>query len=281
MRKWIKSLMLLAALFLVTILAVIYGGFRMFKGAPDWYRRSVMSPARREVLARRAFNKFADIQNAAALARQNQMTASSNDPSSPSAPLVVSFSDDELNAFFEKWANYANWKANYERYVEDPIIFIQDHHIIIAGRVNDLDAVVSLQFAPRIDGAGKLDLDLERVLAGRLPLPDLVVDPYKDRLTATLRADLPRWRSQAAIDADGAANSQLISAAMARLFIHTMDHTPADAILFLPLVERHANVPVRICQISISDHNVTMTVLPLDAKGREPVLESIKRKDER
>jgi hypothetical protein len=283
MRKWIKSLMLLAALLLVAILAAVYGGVRMFKAAPDWYHRSSISAAQRELLARRAFNKFADIQNAAALSRRNEIAAQTNQGAGGAATLpasiLVSFSDDELNAFFEKWANYANWKSNYDRYVGDPLIILQDQRLILAGQVKDLDAVVSLELDPRIDTDGRLDLHLDRILAGRLPLPQVFIGPYKERLTASLRANLPRWRQLAAIDSDGAANSDLISASMARLFIHALDHSSADPVLFLPLVERHANVPVRICGVKVEDHTVTMTVLPLDAKERAALLERIRAEE--
>jgi hypothetical protein len=279
MRKWIKSLMLLVALLLVIILAVVYGSFRLFKGAPDWYHRWAVSPADREVLARQAFNKFANIQNAAALARRDEIAGqAANSPSLP-VPIVVSFSDDELNAFFEKWANYANWKSNYDRYVQDPLIILQEGHLILAGQVLDLDAVVSLELNPRIDPDGRLDLRLDRVLAGRLPLPGMLIGPYKARLTATLRQNLPRWRQQAAIDSDGTANSALISASMARLFIHTLDHTSADPILFLPLVQSHANVPVRVCDVKLDDHNLTMTVLPLNAGERQALVKRIKAEE--
>jgi uncharacterized protein YpmS len=275
MRKWIKSLMLLVALLLVTILAVVYGSFRLFKGAPDWYHRSAVSLAQRELLARQAFNKFADIQNAAALARRDEIAGASASSSSTPTPIVVSFSDDELNAFFEKWANYANWKSNYDRYVQDPLIILEDGHLILAGQVLDLDAVVSLQLNPRIDADGRLDLRLDRVLAGRLPLPRFFIGPYKDRLTASLRRNLPRWQHFAAIDSDGTANSALISASMARLFIHTLDHTSADPILFLPLVQSHANVPVRVSDVKLEDHNLTMTVLPLSAGEREALVKRV------
>jgi hypothetical protein len=274
MRKWIKSLMLLVALLLIAVLAVVYGSFRLFKGAPDWYRRFPVSLAQRELLAREAFNKFADIQNAAALARRNEIAGAPGDAANAPAPIVVSFSDDELNAFFEKWANYANWKSNYDRYVQDPLIILQDGQLILAGQVLDLE------LNPRIDPDGRLDLRLDQVLAGRLPLPSMLISPYKSRLTESLRRNLPRWQQFAAIDSNGTANSALISASMARLFIHTLDHTSADPILFLPLVESHANVPVRVCDVKLDDHNLTMTVVPLNAGEREGLVERV-RNDER
>jgi uncharacterized protein YpmS len=276
MRKWFKRLLLIIALLLVTLLAAVYGGFRMLKGAPDWYHRPAISPARREFLARRAFNKFATIQNAAALARQNQIIAGANLSSPSLVPIVISFSDDELNAFFEKWENFANWKSNYERYVDDPQIIVEDNQLILAGQVKEFGTVVSLQFDPRIDQTGRLDLHLQRVLVGELPLPGVFIRMYQDRLTSVLQENLPRWRQRAAIDANGAANSDLISASTARLFIHALSHTSADPVLFLPLVERRANVPVRIVDVKVEGHDVTMTVLPLDNDERSALLARIR-----
>jgi len=279
MRKRVKILVLLVALLVVGILAAVYGGFRMFKDAPEWYRHPNISPAQRELLARQAMNKFTNIQNAAALARRNEKIAQSTSSLPAPEAIEVSFSDDELNAFFEKWASYANWKSNYDRYVDYPLIIIQKDHLTLAGQVKELSAVLSLEFEPRIDAAGKLDLHLERVLAGLLPLPDFFMRGYRGQLKAGLQSSLPRWRSLAAIDSDGAANGDLISASMARLCMHALDHTSADPVLFLPLVERGANVPVRVCALKVEDHNVTMTVIPLNSKERAALLERIQAEE--
>jgi hypothetical protein len=263
--------MLLAGMLVIAAALLLYGAIHLFKGAPDYYRQPAISAARREVLAQRALHKFADVQNAAALARQNQLSTDRS-----AQPIIVSFTDDELNAFFQKWEAYANWQASYQRYLEDPLIIIRDDHIILAAEVKELDAIVSLQFAPEIAPNGQLDLKMDRVLAGNLPLPDVLIDPYKDRLSSMLTRNLPDWRAGAAINPDGAANADLISAAMARLFIHALHHQPADAVLFLPLVERRANVPVRISDVKLQDHTVTITVLPLTPDEREALADRIK-----
>jgi len=279
MRKWIKSLMLLAGVALVLILAIACDAFRRFRAVPAWYRHLDLSVTQREVLAQRAFNKFADIQNAAAQARQDEISGQAEESTSAPAPIVVSFSDDELNAFVEKWASYANWKSNYDRYVDGPIINIADGNILLAAQVKDLGAILSVEMSPQIDANQRLDLHLDRVIAGRLRLPEILVHSYEKRLASGLEENLPRWQRGAAIDSNGAANNDLISAAMARLFLHALNHTPADAVLFLPLVEHHANLPVRICAVSSADHQLTMTVLPLNAKERAALVAHIQSSD--
>jgi uncharacterized protein YpmS len=280
MRKWTKSLMLLAGLLLIFVLAIAGDAFRRFKGVPAWYRHPTVSAAQRELLAQRAFNKFTEIQNAAALARQDEISEQADGSSFSPNSIVVSFSDDELNAFVEKWASFANSKSDYDRYVDDPIINIAQGQVLLSAQVKDLGAIVSLELSPQIDANGRLDLHLDRVVAGRLRLPEIFVRPYEQHLTHGLEQNLPRWRQEAAIDSDGAANSDLISAAIARLFIHTLNHSSADAVLFLPLVEHHANVPVRVRAVMVTDHNLTMSVLPLNAKERAELVQRVRGNDE-
>jgi hypothetical protein len=274
MRTWVKRLLATVLLLILGIAAVAYGGFRMFKGAPAWYRRPLSSAGERELLARRAFNKFANIQNAAALARQDQLEAGAT--VLPAAPIAVTFSDDELNAFFEKWESYANWKSNYDRYFDNPLILIEDRHLVLAAGVKDLGSVISVGFDPRMDSAGKLRLELDRVQAGQLPMPGVVTEPYRQRLESTLRASLPRWEGAAAVNPDGAANVSLISAAMAKLCLHMLAHEPAEPLLFLPLVQRRANVPVRILDIRLEDHTVNLLVRPLDLRERAALVAQVR-----
>ena len=108
----------------------------------------------------------------------------------------MTFTDDELNAFFDKWFAWNNWKAAYEPHVTDPILLLEDGRLILAARAKELDTIASLQFEPRIDDAGRLDLRLVRVLGGNLPLPHGVLERYRTRLADSMRRRLPRWREQ-------------------------------------------------------------------------------------
>ena len=99
---------------------------------------SACLPCRRELEAQRA---------------QQTRRGGPTPASAPSSrlPITVSFTDDELNAFFDKWITWNNWKAAYERHMIDPILILDDGRLILAGRIRELESVVSLHFEPRID----------------------------------------------------------------------------------------------------------------------------------
>src|SRR4051794_26110023 len=113
-RKWKKRLAVTAAMLVGGVVGTVLVLWMMMRGTPDWYRPRMMTVEQLEAAAQRATNKLAMVQNEAARARaveragRNRSTASSTTPATtlPAAPgaITVSFTDDELNAFFDKWS---------------------------------------------------------------------------------------------------------------------------------------------------------------------------------
>ena len=145
--------------------------------------------------------------------------------------------------------------------------------------MKELDTIVSVQFEPTLTADGQLDMHLAQILGGRLPLPQALAGPYFRKITDALRSHLPAWRSLANLQSDGAANKELISASLSRLLIGTLQHKPVDPILFLPVMDRQANVPVRIIATDVKEHLLTVTVQPLDAVERAALLQRIHDED--
>ncbi|MBV8781667.1 MAG: hypothetical protein JO353_09735 [Phycisphaerae bacterium] len=277
MRKWEKRALFTVGLLLLIIGALAYRSIRLLHGTPQWYRRSTATLAEKEAAARRAFNKFVGIQNVAATIHNDRQRARATQDATtePAQTITVSFTDDELNAFFEKWSNFEDWKQNYDSYVENPIILLKPGQILLAGQVRDLDTIATVEFDPSLDDQGQLDLKLTEILGGRLPIPQPFVRPYFHKITDVLRDRLPAWRQGATIEADGAANKNLICASLSRLLIRTLQGEPTDPILFLPVVERHANVPAQIVGVIVGDHWLTVTVRPLDHSQRQALVDRI------
>src|SRR5256885_8870848 len=124
------------------------------------------------------------------------------------------------------------------RYLTDPVVILKDQRIILAGKVKwrDLDTVVSVHFAPRIDEQGRLDLNLVNVLGGRLPLPSgAVIDPVRERLGEVAQRRLPVWQQRADIDGAGGANEDSVLAAMTKLGLHALNKEPGSPALFIAL----------------------------------------------
>ena len=278
-----KRLILVLAVLLGAAVTALAVGFFLFRAEPAWYRPVALPVEEREAAAQRATNKLAMIQNQAARARAAELMTQSatRDATAPAttpseSAITVTFTDVELNAFFDKWIAWNNWKAAYDPYIADPVLVLDEGRVIIAARVKELDTVASLHVRPVVDVQGRLRLDVERVLGGKLPLPESVLGDYRARLSRSIAQRLPRWRAGSALDRAGAPNNPLILATMSQLLVNVLDERPADPVLFLPLVGQRA-VPVKLTHVQVEDHAMTLTVEPLDAQDRAALLERIKQ----
>lgn len=278
-KKLLKRLLTAVAGGLGAVVLFCSVGLILFKHTPGWYKIPALTAEEFEAAAQRVANKLAQIQNEAGRIRVAERAQRSNPAATTRAPatrrITVSFTDHELNAFFNKWAAFNNWKAGYERYITDPVVILNDGRIILAARVRDLDTVASLHFESRIDEQGQLRLDLVRILGGHLPLPEALFGNYRDRLVGAIRQRIPRWSEGAAIDRSGTPNTNAVRATMATLLLDVMAHEPADPVLFLPLVE-HGSVAVRTTDVRIENHTLTLTVQPLTSGERADLLRRLK-----
>jgi len=284
MNRWLRRSLLGAAcvLMLGALLSVI--GVSMFRSIPDWYaHRTTVPAAQRQQWAQNAENKLIDAQNWAVDLRGDAVRSAHAQETGAARPATraansfdVAFSQDELNALFEKWSVLYGWRENYGEFVDDPRIVLRDGRIIIAGKVIDLGAIVSVQLRPSIDEAGRLNLELVKVAGGKLPLPDAVWSSYRDKISAALRKRMNLWRNTARIDPSGAANNAAMSLTMARLYFHVILHEPAEPVLFLPLADRGDSVPVKLRGVQVEDGKLAMTVVPLTVAERSALLQRVR-----
>jgi hypothetical protein len=283
MRKWVKRSLLGVALVMSLIALFLTGGFILLRGTPDYYRRTRLTAEQRAAAATRAEAKITQMQNLATdlhgaeLQQRNGTTR----PAAPPGATTFSFTDDELNALFNKWAELNNWKDLYERVVDEPMIILQDGKIIFAGNVNlkGIDTVVSIHFKPTITPDGQLDLRLAGILGGKLPLPkDTAISPLKQRVLQQIDRSLPGWQASANILPDGTANDPAVKAEMSKLLANTLNEQPGDPVVFLWRIA-HGNkmIPVKLTDVTIADNALSITVLPMTASERANLLEQIKR----
>ena len=268
--KWKKRL-LLAALFLGLFLGTLgVASWWLARRAPQWYVRHKLAPQEIEAAARRAEQhlqatlSWAQDRQAEALRHsQSQVSFSTHDP------LEIDLTEDELNGFFAKWDSTFGWSERYRAYLSDPEIVLRDGRLILAATVNDLDAVVSVEFQPRL-GEGKLLLSVTRVLAGRLPLPRAVWEKYRQRLENRMQESLSQWQGRAEITARDGANDEAVKAAMGELVLSALTDQAASPVLFIPysMSGRPRSLPVRLTALNITDQHIALTVQPLDAAQR-------------
>jgi hypothetical protein len=283
MRKWIKRSLLGVALVMALIALFLTGGFILLRGTPDYYRRTRLTAEQRAAAATRAEAKLTQMQNLATDLHGAELQArnGSTKPAAPPGATTFSFTDDELNALFNKWAELNNWKDLYERVVEDPMIILQDGKIIFAGSVNlkGVDTVVSIHFKPTIAPDGQLDLRLDSILGGKLPLPkDTVISPMKQRVLQQIGRSLPAWQGGAQIAPDGTANDPAVKAEMSKLLANTLNEQASDPVVFLwRIAHGHKMIPVKLTDVTIADNALSITVLPMNASERADLLQRIKR----
>jgi hypothetical protein len=284
--KWFKRL----AIFVVglgLVLALAAGAAYVYgvRRTPDWLKRPMATAAEQAAAAGRVDRKI--LETLSLVGEMNAAESAGSRPSDPgdkravatqpARPLRVDFTEDELNASFQKWDQLYGWTDRYKAYVQNPTVVLHDGRLVLAGNSKELGTVVSLHFEPKLTKNGQLDLRLAQVLAGRLPIPQGFFDKYRNSAISKLHAALPNLRRKALIKPDGSANSEAMAAAMGELFLHVLASEPAEPVIFLP-VRESTSVPVRLTDVTIDDQTKTLslTVKPLNASERVSLLERIR-----
>ena len=285
MRKWIKRLLVVFGLALFTVIVFTLTTLALYKSTPPWYA-SPIPPAQRAELARQAETKMTATQNWATLLHGDAvrtLRATQSNAPPPSTRVTefheIRFTQDELNALFEKWSALYGWGGKYSQYLQDPRIILQPDRLILAATLKELGAVTSFHFAPRLDENGQLRLDLVRVMGGRLPLPEALWTTQRTRIVDSLKWRIPTWQPSARIDEQGAANQSAMSVTLGRLVMRAAASQPGDPILFLPVNEASRSVPVRVTDLQVASGEMMLRVRKLTADERAALMQKIRSTD--
>lgn len=290
-RKWKLRIALTVGLLVGLVLMLGGGAWYLVRGKPSWYTQSTLSPSERADAARQLENKLIETRNWASASqaaerasdRQARQAASTRPIGSVvtpapvvTEPITVTFTQEELNAFFQKWSVTNGWKSNLDRFVTDPLISLQKNRVIFAGLVtsNSVNSVLSVHFSPRITPEGKLDVNMDRILAGRLPMPEAVLSDYRNKVIEALHQKLPVWQTDAKLDASGTTNQSFVHAAMGKLMLATLTHTPAEPVIFLPIDQR--GIAAKLTGMSVDDGSITFTVERITPEDRADLLERLR-----
>jgi hypothetical protein len=262
--KWIRRLLVCAAL--AVLLIVIAGGFgyRLLHRQPDWYAHDPIDPVLREQLAQRVEDKITYASNwsqSAWLAKQQPATGQ------PPAPLELALTDEEINAFLSKWEKLSTVNARLAGVLSDPRVSFDDGQIALAATIEKLQTVATVHLVPRIDDKGYVHADVEKVTGGQLPLPEAVWSVYADKLAAKIVARLPREEQRATMYRDGSANDQMVFAVLGKMMVQLLHGAPASPLVFLKYTANNElrNLPVKITSVKIAGKTLTVTFEPLAA----------------
>jgi hypothetical protein len=296
--KWLKASLWLISL--VILLAVGAGavGWFMLRGTPAWYRPGRMPAEQRKKNADDFEDKLINLTNMfgeknAAAYRAAHLPPSTHPEGTASEqakqlrdrkgdePVEIQFTDDQLNAFFEKWAEFQNRRALFDQYVDSPRVIMKKDRLIFAGRVKDLDLIVSMEFNPGVDDDGNLRMNLVQVMGGILPMPDSMWEKQRHGVEKMLEKKLPGYQRDASISSDGYANGAAASAAMNEMILAALRGGKSSAVVFVPGSIEHLSptIPVRITSVSVDDHTLTLQAEPMTTDEREELLKRIKAFD--
>jgi hypothetical protein len=279
MKKWLKRILLVVALAIVVSLLATAWSWHMLRDTPDWYQPLAYTLEEGRAAANRVDQILLDALSWASEVQAQARASSQPSASATTAPAAlktVSFTEAELNAFFQKWSRDQNWGVYFDQYLSDPVVVLHDGRIIIAGKLKDLNAIASLHLEPSIDEEGQFHLDMAKMLGGKLPLPSSFFSKYRTQVVNGLNRRLPAWQ-QAALLAPGGANGAAVKAAMSKLFMHALDDEPSDAMIFLPTTSSdRMPVPVRLRDVTIEDKTLTLSVQPLTATESAKLLQRLR-----
>jgi hypothetical protein len=273
---WIKkTFIVLTLLLIVCTVSAAY----MLRRAPSFYARPNLTDEQRSTLAREAQNQLIRAREFANSARVAEAQSATN-PAAATRPgsMVVDFSQDQVNSLIDRWGEMGDWRAGYQKYIEEPVIIFQKDRIILAGLSKDLGTVVSLHFATNIDAEGNLNLTLERVLGGNLPMPESMYARYRDKLARGLATKLVSWQRRAALRPDGTVNDDAVVAGMAKMLLGGLTRQAADPYIFLPNAPTGPGaVPMRIMKFDVQKGQASLTIHSLNTAERAAMIEQLKR----
>lgn len=283
---WLKRLLIAVAVVILLAILATAVGYRQMHGVPDFYAHRNLNAQQMATAAETGLNKLINVQNWAAEHRAREsarLHVGATNPAAATAPAskpaanttTVEFSEDELNAFFQKWVSKEGWADKFGKYVADPAIFLQDNRVILAGTVKDMNTLASVYFEPKLDADGNLDLRLVKVLGGNLPLPKAVWAAQRDKLAQAVTDHLPEWKRDAAISPTGTANLDAVSAGLSEALLNVLRDRPSEPVIFLPVINAGA-VPARLTAVSIADKTLSVTVAPMTPAERQAFLDRLK-----
>lgn len=285
--KFLKRLIKLLFVALLVVVALAGVAFVRSRQQPDWYAHlRAFDPAEAAEAARQADQKLQSTwawvsarQAAEARARQGD----ARPPLSPvPAPVFsVTFSERELNAFFEKWKGTLGWEQNYGTYISNPVIAIRDGRIILAGTVKDIDRVVSFHFRPALDKqGGRASVELVSVMAGKLPMPQAIFERYRQQLEQRIAVTLPEYQADAKMRPDGSVNDNAVMATAGQFLMSVLQRKAVEPVLLLEGNRAQPNqsrvVPVRMVDLAVKDDAVTLDVEMMTPAERQAWLQRLR-----
>ena len=251
--------------------------------SPGVVSRQALTIDQRKAVANSADQKLLDLYSWAAAVQAREIrlrratSQSAADP--PIGAKVITFSSDEFNSFiqnFEK-AGSSRLRGQISPYFSDGRMILQDGHLILAGRSDELGTVVGAAFSPSVDQGGKLHFELDGLTAGLLPVPQSTLATPMAQLKNALQNRLAALQDLADIDQKMTANPPAWHAVLTRLLLDSLNHRPSEPIICIPfdVTDVRRQIPVHVASIKVDSDTITARLEPIPGSDRPRILDQI------
>jgi hypothetical protein len=248
MRRRNQRILMALALIVLSFVIGVIAIFSLYKSTPDWYAPLAVASTQSSDIARGAENKLTELHN---WAQRVNAGATSTDA------FEITLSQSEIDELMAKWSSLWTSLPHYDEYVSDARLVIRDGRIILVGRTPDIGAVTSVHLSPSLDDNGKLQLQIVKVMAGRLPLPEMLWRSQRQRLEEALSHEMARWRSQARTNRRSV-NAAAAFAGLSQLLIDSLENRATEPVIYLPLSEGGKALPVRVTKLQVRDRDISI-----------------------
>jgi hypothetical protein len=292
MKKFLKISAVVLLLLVVGLAGAALFVWRGVKAVPDFYSSQPLEGQARLEAIESVERKVLNLQSVLDRAYVRAQTGAADDPAPDTAtsqpaeqilgkssdePISVAFTGPELDTYFRKWLQETGYAPRLAKYMNNPRIGIDDGRVILAGQMAEFDAVVSLYFLPEVDDEGAVHLKLDGIYAGRIPLPDMAFETFREQAIAALSEGTAQLRSEADISAEGFANESAILLTSQQQLRELFDGREVEPMIaFLPLPAR-GFVPARVSELSIEEQELVLGVQLLSRGEQAELLEMLRQ----
>ena len=286
-----KVLKITAVVVLLLVIALAGAGLYVLRGVkavPAFYSSQPLEGQARLEAIESVERKVLNLQSVLdeAYARSHAGTGTTENPASQPAEEIlgrssedsisVAFTGAELDTYFRKWLEETGYAPRLAKYMSNPRIGIDDGRVILAGRMPEFNAVVSLYFLPEADEEGAVHLKLEGIYAGRIPLPDMAIEKFRTQAIDALEERTGQFRKEADISAEGFANEAAILLSSQQQLRELFEGREVETLIaFLPLPAR-GFVPARVSELSVQEQELVLGVQLLDRTEQAELLKALR-----
>ena len=280
MRKWLKIIGWSAGVLALIGAGVAAGEWMLVRRRPAWYVPDRSTAEQRRRAARNVEDTLVRLHDWSAERSLHPATTTPSAPNAPTYPL--SFTDAQLDAFYDKWVEFQNRRAAVDPYVHDPRVVVEGGQLILAGEVREMGMVVSLFVQPAVSPDGRLRLTLDKVVAGVVPVPDAFFSTQRTAIERVLASNLPADQQAAKLNADGLANGAAATAAMDEMLLAMLRGKAAEPVIFVPVNASASSplLPVRVTAVTANDHTLALTAQAMTPDERRQLLARVKTPDQ-